>query len=109
VLIHPAYVTSTYGVGNGVWAWIIAVGVGETTDLALLREPMHVASDYIHPYRSVGGRFAWCRLRIYLPEDVCDAPVVICSELLNNPGGLITNSAEVIAVEVIRSKSCRHP
>jgi hypothetical protein len=38
-----------------------------------------------------------------LPEDVRDAPVVICSELPNNPGGSITNSAEVIAAGVIRS------
>jgi len=32
-----------------------------------------------------------------------DAPVVICSELPNNPGGSITNSAEVIAAGVIRA------
>jgi hypothetical protein len=63
---------------------------------------MHLASDYIHPYRSAGGRRARCRVRIYLPEEVCDAPVVICSELPNYPGGSVTNSAEVIAAEVIR-------
>jgi hypothetical protein len=40
VLIRPAYVTSTYGVGEEVLAWIIAVAVGETTDLPLLRDPM---------------------------------------------------------------------
>jgi hypothetical protein len=32
-----------------------------------------------------------------------DAPVVICSELPNNPGGSITNSADVIAAGVIRA------
>jgi hypothetical protein len=32
-----------------------------------------------------------------------DAPVVICSELPNNPGGSITNSVEVIAAGVIRA------
>jgi hypothetical protein len=63
-------------------------------------EPMHLASDYIHPYKSSRSRRAWCRVRIYLPEDVCDWPVVICSELPNSPGG-ITNSAEVIAAGVI--------
>ena len=63
---------------------------------------MHLASDYIHPYKDTGGRSAHCRVRIYLPEDVLDSPVVICSELPNNPGGSITNSAEVIAAEVIR-------
>jgi hypothetical protein len=63
---------------------------------------MHLASDYIHPYKDAGGRHAHCRIRIYLPNDVRDAPVVLCSELPNNPGGSITNSAEVIAAGVIR-------
>jgi hypothetical protein len=73
VLIRPAYVTSTHEVGDGVWAWIIAVTVGETTDLPLLREPMHLASDYIHPYKDAGGRLSHRRVRIYLPDDVRDA------------------------------------
>jgi hypothetical protein len=64
---------------------------------------MHLASDYIHPYKDAGGRPARCRVRIYLPEDVLDAPVVVCSELPNNPGGSITNSAETIAAGVIRA------
>jgi len=70
---------------------------------------MHLASDYIHPYRSSGCRRAQCRVRLYLPEDVGDSPVVICSELPNNSGGSITNSAEVIAVEVIRSNRLSTP
>jgi hypothetical protein len=64
---------------------------------------MHLASDYIHSYRDAGGRPAHCRVRIYLPEDMHDVPVVICSELPNNPGGSITNSAEVVAAGVIRA------
>jgi len=64
---------------------------------------MHLASDYIHPYKDDGGRSARCRVRIYLPDDVRDAPVVICSELPNNPGGSITNTAEVIAAGVIQA------
>ena len=64
---------------------------------------MHLASDYIHPYKGAGGRPARCRVRIYLPEDVRDSPVVVCSELPNNPGGSITNSAEVIVAGVIRA------
>jgi hypothetical protein len=48
---------------------------------------MHLATDYIHPYKDSGGRPAHCRVRIYLPDDVRDAPVVICSELPNNPEG----------------------
>jgi hypothetical protein len=63
---------------------------------------MHLASDYIHPYKDNGGRPAHCRVRIYLHDDVRAAPVVICSELPNNPGGSITNSAGVKAAGVIR-------
>ena len=62
---------------------------------------MHLTSDYIHPYKDAGGRSAHCRVRIYYPDDPGDALVVICSELPNNPGGSITNSADVIAAGVI--------
>jgi hypothetical protein len=60
---------------------------------------MHLASDYIHPTPR-GGQ---CRVRIYLPEEEQDAPVVICSELPNNGGASITYAAEQLAAEVIRS------
>jgi hypothetical protein len=60
---------------------------------------MHLASDYIHPTPR-GGR---CRVRIYLPEEEQDAPVVICSELPNNGGTSVTYAAEQLAAEVIRS------
>ena len=70
---------------------------------------MHLASDYIHPYKDAGGDSAHCRVRIYLPDDMRDTPVVICSELPNNPGGSITNSAEVIAAGVIRTNELPTP
>jgi hypothetical protein len=70
---------------------------------------VHLASDYIYPYKDAGGRSARCRVRIYLPDDMLDAPVVICSELPNNPGGSITNSAEVIAAGVIRANELPTP
>jgi hypothetical protein len=70
---------------------------------------MHLASDYIHPYKDAGGRPSHCRVRIYLPDNVFDAPVVVCSELPNNPGGSITNSAEVIAAGVIRANELPTP
>ena len=70
---------------------------------------MRLTSDYIHPYKDAGGRPAHCRVRIYLPEDMHDAPVVICSELPNNPGGSITNSAKVIAEGVIRANELPTP
>jgi hypothetical protein len=38
---------------------------------------MHRISDYIHPTFRRGR----CRVRIYLPEEVRDAPVVIRSQL----------------------------
>jgi hypothetical protein len=70
---------------------------------------VHLASDYIHPYKDAGGHPAHCRVRIYLPDDMRDTPVVICSELPNNPGGSITNSAEVIAAGVIRANELPTP
>ena len=70
---------------------------------------MHLASDYIYPYKDTGGRSAHCRVQIYLPDDTRDAPVVICSELPNNPGGSITDSAEVIAAGVIRANQLPTP
>jgi hypothetical protein len=71
--------------------------------------PMHLASECIHPYKDAGGRSARCRVRIYLPDDGCDAPVVICSELPNNPGGSITNSVEAIAAGVIQANKLPAP
>jgi hypothetical protein len=40
-----------------------------------------------------------CRVRVYLPEADRDAPVVLCSELLNNAGLSVTKAAEVIAAK----------
>jgi len=61
---------------------------------------MHLATDYTHPTLR-GGR---CRVRFYLPEEVRDAPVVICSELPTNEGASITYAAEQLAAEVILSE-----
>src|SRR5687768_15550352 len=69
---------------------------------------MHGAGDYIHPYKDAGGRPSHCRVRIFLP-DVRDAPVVICSEVPNNLGGSITNSAETIAAGVIQANELPTP
>ncbi len=67
--------------------------------------PMHLANDYIHRTPR-GGR---CRVRIYLPEEEQDAPVVVCSELPNNGGTSITYAAEQLAAEVIRSHELPPP
>ena len=58
---------------------------------------MHLATDYIHPTLRSGR----CRVRIYLPEDERDAPVVICSELPTNDGASIIYTAEQLAAEII--------
>ncbi len=62
-----------------------------------------------HAYKDAGGCPSYCRVRIYLPDDVLDAPVVICSEPPNNPGGSVTNSAEVIAAGMIRANELPTP
>jgi hypothetical protein len=41
-------------------------------------------------------------VRIWLPEQDQDAPVVVCSELPTNEGSSITYAAEQLAAEVIR-------
>jgi len=66
---------------------------------------MHLAADYIHSTPN-GGR---CRIRIYLPEEERDAPVVVCTEPRDNPGMSIANAAERIAAEVIRSNQLPTP
>ena len=70
---------------------------------------MHLPSDYIHPFKDAGGRPSPCRVRIYLPDEVLDAPVVVCSGLPNNPGDSITNSAETIAAGVIQDNELTTP
>jgi hypothetical protein len=61
---------------------------------------MHLATDYIHPAPR-GGR---CRVRVFLPDEPeRDAPVVVCTELANNPGMSVTNAASRIAGEAISS------
>jgi hypothetical protein len=67
---------------------------------------VHLASRYVHPTPN-GGR---CRIRIYLPDEPeSDAPVVMCSELSNNPGMSITDAAQTIAAEVIRGHRLQTP
>ncbi len=61
---------------------------------------MHLASDHVHPTPGRGR----CRVRIFLPDDPeRDAPVVVCSEVPNNPGRSVTNAADRIAGDVINA------
>jgi hypothetical protein len=66
---------------------------------------MYLANDYIHPTPR-GGK---CRVRIYLPEEKQDSPVVICSELPNNGGASVTYAAQQLAAEVICSHELPTP
>jgi hypothetical protein len=66
---------------------------------------VHLANDYIHPTPRAGR----CRIRIYIPEEEIDAPVVICSELCSNEGASVTYAAEQLAAEVIRYNHLRTP
>ncbi len=63
---------------------------------------MYMATDYIHPYRSVIGDRSLCRIRLYLPQEDQDAAVVICSELSDNTGTPVIQAAQQIAAEVIQ-------
>jgi hypothetical protein len=62
---------------------------------------LRLAPDYVHPFKSVSGVRSRCRIRVYLPEQEHDAPVVVYSELPGNPGIPVTGAAENIAAEVI--------
>jgi hypothetical protein len=42
-----------------------------------------------------------CCIRIYLPREEQDAPVVVCSELPANDGASITYAAEPLVTEVV--------
>jgi hypothetical protein len=61
-------------------------------------EPVHLAVDYMHPVPRRGR----CRVRVFLPDDPRrDRPLVVCSELPDNPGASVTSAAQRIASEVI--------
>jgi hypothetical protein len=42
-----------------------------------------------------------CRVRVYLPSEEQDAPVVVCSELPTNDGAPITYAAEQLVAAVV--------
>jgi hypothetical protein len=60
-----------------------------------------LTADHIHLFESVSGTPSRCRIRVYLPEEEHDDPVVVCSELADNPGIPVTGAAENIAAEVM--------
>ena len=63
---------------------------------------MRLAADMVLPYRGTNGSRSKCRVRIYEPDDpMRDSPVVILSELADNPDTSVTNAAPLVAAEVI--------
>ncbi|MDQ3636700.1 MAG: hypothetical protein M3426_01710 [Actinomycetota bacterium] len=68
---------------------------------------MRLSEDYVHAFRGPSGVRSACRVRLYLPDEAKpseapgDAPLVIVSELADNPGTSVTNAIEQIAAEVI--------
>ncbi len=70
---------------------------------------MHLVTDYVHSYKSGMGLASQCRVRIYLPDEVEDAPVVLCSELATNLGTSVTEAAKWIAGEVIKHHRLPRP
>jgi hypothetical protein len=82
---------------------------GYITRYALENDPDAPGQRLHTPLQRPRGRPACSRVRIYFPDDVLDAPMVVCSDLSNNPGGSITNSAEVIAAGVIQANELPAP
>lgn len=66
---------------------------------------MRLMDDYIHPTPHDGR----CRERIYLSDADGDAPVVLLTELSDNPGQSVTNAAETIARQVITTHCFDEP
>jgi hypothetical protein len=62
---------------------------------------LRLTADYSQSFESVSGTPSRCRIRVYLPEEQRDAPVIVCSELADNPGIPVTGAVENIAAEVI--------
>lgn len=58
---------------------------------------MHLASDYVAPTPQVGR----CRVRVFLPDNERDSPVVILTELADNPGLSLTHAVKEIATKVV--------
>jgi hypothetical protein len=63
--------------------------------------------DYIHYYRGYWSDGGKCRIRIYREDG--QAPVVICSQLPDNPNTSVTNMAEYLAAEVMEKHKLPTP
>ncbi|HVA88573.1 MAG TPA: hypothetical protein VNL71_01905 [Chloroflexota bacterium] len=62
---------------------------------------MRKTHDYRYQYHGFWRPGGICRIRVFEEED--RPPVVLCSELPDNPNTSITNMAEYLAAEIIRA------
>jgi len=63
--------------------------------------------DYIHYYRGYWSEGGKCTIKIYQEDG--STPVVICSQLPDNPNTSVTNMAEYLAAEVIEEHGLPAP
>jgi hypothetical protein len=68
---------------------------------------MKKTQDYIHHYRGYWSEGGKCRIRIY--QEKGQAPVVICSQMPDNPNTSVTNMAEYLAAETIKEHDLHTP
>ena len=64
----------------------------------------HAANGtYRYQYRGIWRPGATCGIAVFVPEagDQDRRPLILCTELSDNPGTSITNLAEVLAAEII--------
>jgi hypothetical protein len=61
---------------------------------------MRLVADGVFPFEGTDGARAKCRVRVYEPEDPRDAPVVVCSEMPDEPGPGVAGAASTIAARV---------
>ena len=62
---------------------------------------MNLTHDFVHEYQGYHNLPSRCRIRVY--EQPGQVPVVIATELPDNPGTSVTNMAEQLCAEVIRA------
>jgi hypothetical protein len=65
-------------------------------------QPLLLTHDVVHGYAGFHNAPSHCRIRIYQQDG--RVPVVIATELADNPGTSITNLAEQLCAEVIRAR-----
>jgi hypothetical protein len=63
--------------------------------------------DYVHRYRGYWSDGGKCRIRIFY--QIGCAPMVICSQLPDNPNTSVTNMVEYLVAEMLRGHGLPTP